>query len=448
MSKTKKHILRLLALALAVLMPVITASLSFASAEDAGSGQTKQSKYEKMDINALTGHGAEPEDMSVTAGATYQEKAWYEYVTYSDHAVSSYRIDDDHRLLFYDPYTYTDSMIMDVQFDASTTEFDTMSSYTISHTISKSIDACISSTDTSTNAIQTSGRDKSGSTITNTGDTKTIYNHSIDTPTYGTVVETVKKDWKEYRYETTAEQDTSQTSGGGKADNLGNTLLRSVGGFLSGGVAGALSGAVGGLLTNPLSFSAETSTSHSKTVTDNASIVLDKETKTTTYSPDYKTSTVFVGDDTVEYNTESVTEGWSELSARVTKTIGSSTTTSNSWSESESTTVSKTYAATHFASDGVTPLPWAIVHYSVQMPMKCCLQIKDSGEWITISTVYSLLTTVQGTCRAWMQNGQTYYEDWGSGEPVVSTDFWGQFMTKEMLFETYKDKLYPAGGEN
>ena len=168
----------------------------------------------------------------------------------------------------------------------------------------------------------------------------------------------------------------------------------------------------------------------------------------TTYSDDYKTSTKTTGYDDVEYNNTSETTGWTELSDRITKTLGSSISTSSSWSETESTTVSKTYAATHFASDGITPLPWAIVHYQVQMPMKVSMQVKYSGEWITVSTVYCLLTTVQGTCRAWMQQGQVYYEDWGNGEPVVATDFWSQFTTKENLIKAYNDKLYPVGGEN
>ena len=81
------------------------------------------------------------------------------------------------------------------------------------------------------------------------------------------------------------------------------------------------------------------------------------------------------------------------------------------------------------------------------MPMKCCLQTKYSGEWVTVATVFCLLTTVQGTCRAWMQNGQVYYEDWGNGEPVVATDFWSQFMTKDQLVQAYQNKLYPVGGE-
>jgi hypothetical protein len=136
------------------------------------------------------------------------------------------------------------------------------------------------------------------------------------------------------------------------------------------------------------------------------------------------------------------------LSDRITKAVGSARSTSVSWSESESTTVTKTYVATHFAADGVTPLPWAIVHYEVQMPMKCCMQYKYEGEWVTVATTYCMLTTIKGTCRTWMENGQAYYEDWGSGEPVVATDFWSQFMTKDQLMTAYQNKLYPVGGED
>lgn len=442
----KKNLLRFIAFVVAILMPITTAQFVFA--EDKGGGESLEfvksaQSYESPDINNLTGHGKEPEDLSVSADATYQEKAWYEYVTYSDKAVASYKLNDDHRLLFYDPYTYTNAMIMDVEFDATTTTFDTMSSYTISHTNSKTMDACISSTNTNTNAIQTSGRDVTHTDVKNSGATKTIYNHSIENKTQGKVTDTTSYGYKEYRYTTDSVTDGSSTSGGGGTKNLMGTIMNVATGALTGGVVGGLVG-----LASGLEVSAEHSSSHSQTTNHNAAIVQDNVTKDTIYSPDYKTSTKYVGDDTVEYNTNSTTDGWTELSARVTKTIGSSTSTSNSWSETESTTVTKTYAATHFASDGVTPLPWAIVHYKVQMPMKCCLQVKYSGEWVTISTVYCLLTTVQGTCRTWMQNGQAYYEDWGNGEPVVATDFWSQFMTRENLIKAYSDKLYPTGGED
>lgn len=423
--KKKKRIVRVIAIVLAVLTPIFTASAFAAFGEeetekDADTVFTE--KYAKPDINELTGQGEEPEELSVSAGATYQEKAWYEYVTYSDHAVCSYRLNDDYRILFYDPYTYTNAMVMDVKFDATTTEFDTMSSYTVSNTTSKTISNAVESTYTNTSATQTSGRDVTHSDVKNSGDTKTQYNHSLIDRTTGT-----KTDSTEYSYK---EKDTFDWS-------LTESLTTGSATEIS-----AASDSIGVKETISIDGSFG-SNQHwgSQWVTDTA-------TNKTEYSSDYSTSTNYEGEDTVTYNTTSVTDGWTELSARVTKTIGSSSSTSTSWSENEGTTVTKTYEATHFASDGVTPLPWAIVHYSVQMPMKCCLQVKYSGEWVTISTVYCLLTTIKGTCRAWLQNGQTYYEDWGSGEPVVATDFWSQFMTKDQLMNAYTNKLYPTGGDD
>lgn len=414
---TKKWIIRIATIAVAILMPVLTVTAVFAETDVAA--QSKESKYTSPDINDLTGMGQEPEELSVSAGAEYMEKAWYEYVIYSDKAVSSYRLDDDTRLLFYDPYTYTNSMVMEVNFDAATTEFDTMSSYTISKTTTQTMTACVSSTETSTSATQTSGKDVTHTDVENGGSTKTTYNHNVTNATVGKVTEDTEYFYKGIEYETSSVTDSltveSQSAIGG-TDVFVETIV----------VSG----------TNETTTNSE------------MEWVTDKESNTTTYSDDYKTTTTYSGDSTVEDSTTSSTDGWTQLSARVTKTLGSSKSTSNSWSESESTTVTKTYAATHFASDGVTPLPWAIAHYEVQMPMKVCMQVKHSGEWVTLSTVYCMLTTVKGTCRAWMQNGQVYYEDWGSGEPVVATDFWGQFMTKEQLMNAYTNKLYPVGGED
>ena len=415
----KKIVIKLFACALAIAMPMTTAMFAFAQTDSSGTeAYSSDIEYESPDINKLTGMGEEPEDLSVSAGAKYQKKAWYEYVTYSDKAVASYRMNDEYRLLFYDPYTYTNAMIMDVQFDATTTEFDTMSSYTISKTTSKTITACIESTETYTNATQTSGRDVTHTDVANGGETKTTYNHTENTATSGKVTEK-----EEYFYET---KDSVELSISETLDIHTTTGTSDVG-------LPQVSVDVGSLTTAQDTFKQEW--------------VTDYVTHDTIYSPDYKTTTTYSGDAKVEDNTTSTTDGWTELSARVTKTLGSSRSTSNSWSEEESVTTTKTYAATHFSSDGVTPLPWAIVHYEVQMPLKCVLQIKHSGEWVSISEVYCMLTTVKGTCRAWIQNGQVYYEDWGSGEPVVASDFWAQFLTKEQLMNAYTNKLYPVGGE-
>lgn len=437
----KRKLIKAVAVILAVLMPVLTASVALAqdvepNSSDSGlnsdsglSTKAKVSKYDKLDINELTGHGKEPEDISVSAGATYQEKAWYEYVTYSDHAVSSYRLNDDSRILFYDPYTYSNAMVMDVDFDPNTTSFDTMSSYSVSHTNSKSIEAAVSSTDTHTSATQTSGLDLTGSNVETKGKSKTTYNHRVENTTSGKVTEKDTYHYKNENYDTSSymwnlkeESATGiETSTDGRLQMLGVKV--------------------------DLSETLTIGSSQNWTTNHNTAILQDYVEHETKYSPDYKTTTSTLGNDEIENESSSSTEGWTQLSARVTKTIGSSVSTTNSWSETESTTISKTYAATHFASDGVTPLPWAIVHYKVQMPMKTCLQVKYSGEWVTISTVYCLLTTVQGTCRAWMQNGQTYYEDWGNGEPVVETEFWSKFMTVDRLIKAYENKLYPVGGE-
>lgn len=420
----RKKFVRAGAILLAILMPMITGISALADDDEPKDAPPAVGSYESPDINELTGAGKEPEELSVSSGAVYQEKAWYEYVTYSDHAVSSYRVNDISRMLFYDPYTYTNSMIMDVEFDTNATEFDTMSSYSVSHTTKKTIEACVSSTDTSTDAVQSSGRDIYHEEVENSGTKTTTYNHSITDQTTGTV-----KQYTDYQYK------LLKTNSSSTETTLSDTTGLSTS-----------AGANGPVPTAEVTVSGSVEMGRTDTYASDEAWHTDRETQTTEYSPGYKTSTDYTGTDTVEDNTESKTDGWTELSARVTKTIGSSIASSRGWSEEESTTVTKTYAATHFASDGVTPLPWAIVHYQVQMPMKCCLQIKSSGEWSTISTVYCLLTTVQGTCRAWMENGQTYYEDWGNGEPVVAADFWSHFLTKKRLIELYSNKLYPVGG--
>lgn len=424
MNRQRNRIVRVLAVLLSAIMCSLVAFNSFA--ENTETPEEKVSKYEKMDINYLTGQGQEPEELSVSAVTTYQEKAWYEYVTYSEHAVCSYRLSDDARLLFYDPYTYSNSMIMDVNFDATTTEFDTMSEYSVSSFSSKTIENAANSTYTNSSSTQTSGRDITYSNVDNEGELVTTYNHKITDYTTGQ-----KSDVTDYEYKAyDTYEDSFETT-----DTIGATI-------------GAKTGIEGIKEILEATVEDTVSTSISEKESFGIQWETDKVTNKTIYSSDYSTSTEYSGDDTVEYNSNSVTDGWTQLAARVTKSLGSSSSTSTSWAETEGTTITRTYAATHFASDGVTPLPWAIVHYSVKMPLKCCYQYKVNGEWLTITTVYCLLTTVHGTCRAWMQNSQVYYEDWGNGEPVTATDFWSQFMTKSQLINAYNNKLYPVGGEN
>ena len=394
---TKKRSVMLIALVLALLMPVITVFATVANAEATGTPATTSTKYESPDINALMGAGEEPEDISVSAKTHYQTKMWYEYIQYSDHAVASYRESDDSRLVFYDPYTYTNAMVMDVP-SKEEIEFSTMSSYSFSYTTSKTLSSNLSSTYTSSEAIQSSGTDETGSEVKNTGTTKTTFNHKTHSTDRGAVV----------------------------GENRSTHEL-----FESDTELGQKGGLIGIVASETIKIGIDTTQQHNRT----------------TYE-DHGTDTDYEGEDTVEYDTTSNTTGWTRLSDRVTRSTGSSKSTSTTWSETEGTTVTKNFAATHFADDGVTPLPWAVVKYQVKMPVKCCLQIKVEGEWVTVSTVYCMLTTVQGTCRAWLQNGELYYEDWGNGRPVVATDFWSGYLSEDALIAAYANKLYPKGGGN
>ena len=69
---TKKGAVRIAAIVLAVMMPITSATLAFGAPgeAEAKSGFSAETKYANPDINALTGHGEEPEDLSVSAAAT------------------------------------------------------------------------------------------------------------------------------------------------------------------------------------------------------------------------------------------------------------------------------------------------------------------------------------------------------------------------------------------
>lgn len=77
------------------------------------------------------------------------------------------------------------------------------------------------------------------------------------------------------------------------------------------------------------------------------------------------------------------------------------------------------------------------------MPMYFQAEYLVDGEWIYGEGNYCTINTIQGTCRAWLENNVAYYEHWGTGQPVTWDEFWGQFFTEESLIAAYKNKLYP-----
>ena len=137
---------------------------------------TKETKYE-IPTSMFLPDMVKAEELSVTS----EQRIWKKHGTNTLPSENrrSYKLDDNSRLVFYDPYTYTNSLIMETEMDANTTEFDTMSSYTVSYMNSKTIEACVSSTSTKNTAVETAERDETYSFVQNGGTTETAYNHSI-----------------------------------------------------------------------------------------------------------------------------------------------------------------------------------------------------------------------------------------------------------------------------
>ena len=132
----------------------------------------------------------------------------------------------------------------------------------------------------------------------------------------------------------------------------------------------------------------------------------------------------------------------STIADRLAKATGSSVNSDITISTDNSTTVTKTYDAGYFNDRGA-PLQWKIIKYTVKMPMRYRIEYLVDGEWVFWEHNYCILNTIQGTCRAWLENNVAYYEHWGTGEPVTWDEFWCQFFTEESLIAAYKNKLYP-----
>lgn len=377
--KAKKKLCQVLALCLAISLSmgmIVVAAVG--SSATSNNSLTKQAleqtygKYPKIDINSITGEGENPPEISGAASALGKEKAWYEYITYSSQAVASIRVDDDRRLLFYDPFDYSNAMIMDVTGEEN--DWSSANSLEISYTTGNSISEGKESTSESSTSVEVAeGKDVDFS-----------YSKGMSLAT--------TKGW-------------SQSWSNSNTITLGtNTTL---------GVEAGVPGA-----SSKFEFSASASYSNesSHSVSEDNS---------------------FTSEDSL-----SETHGWTEVANRVTKATGSASSTNTNWSTEDSKTVTQVYNAAYFNAAG-SPLQWKVVQYTVYMPMKYELQCRIDGEWVTTDYAYCMLTTMQGTCRAYMKNTQAYIEHWGTGEAVLWDDFWDGFFTEESLLEAYKNKLYP-----
>lgn len=379
---------------LALILLVSLIFTAFAASPD--DGEASESKYENIPVNETTGEGGNPPELAADAAAVYFSKEWYEYLRYSEEPISSCRVDDTMRIIFYDPYEYGSSMVMEVTYDDS--GWSTANTTSISHTFSNTFSYGKSTGSTWTSARQVQeGTDESGS---NTHTESSSSSKSSSTSTSDSVRESTL---------TGGTVTTGSSQAVGSDTQIGPGLL-----------APGITETIKVNLT--LSSQGSVTNNHTKE---------SSHVESTDHTENLS-----------ESKGDSETTGWSRVADRVTTTTGSSSSTNTNWSATESTTITKTYNAAYFNASGA-PLPWTIAYYEVKMPMKYALQVLVNGEWSSVEVGYCLLTTVEGACRAWRDNSVTYYEHWGNGEPVADTDFWGQFFTKEGLIEAYQSKLYP-----
>lgn len=394
MKKAKKKIPSVIALSLVVatLMVMTSGIASAAGVSVLTATPAGQSIHGKINMSEITGEIAEPPQLTSAASAVAKEKEWYEYIYYSPEPVGQYYLSENTRMSFYDPYDYEDALIMEV--DDTITDWSSMNSLQVSYTTGNSLtDTKGESTDTTTslqvavgNDVSTSESEDSTVTTEVEGRVET-YNHS-----------------KQEEY--TDQHDYWGLNESAQTNMQGGITIAKV----------EISATVGAEQNWGWDRHGEVNTHQNGWTEDN----------TTT------TATTTGGD----------TKVTSTIADRVTTATGSTVSSDISLSANNSTTITKTYDAAYFNASG-SPLQWKIIQYTVKMPMKYQIEYLVDGEWIFGDYSYCLLNTIQGTCRAWLQNSVAYYEHWGDGSPVTWNEFWSQFFTEESLVQAYQNKLYP-----
>jgi len=392
--------------AVALIITMISAGVAVAIAapsdafDDFGN-KSEASKYAKPDFSTITGEGSNPPELRGDASALGMEKQWYEYIAYSTTPVGQVNLSSTQRVIYYDPYDYNSCLVMRVKGDIS----DWSTANEVSFTY-ETVESHVIRTDTTTEAFTTIGED----TINGGGNTRT------NDQTFETTTGWIK--------ETGTETQTGKISEEGWDYGSEDKFSLAV----TGGTSGSELTAGFTLLATDTWEKNNTTLHHKNEQKYNLTNAID--TKQT-----YNLTTQKGGEVTTDETTWSVAK-------KFEKTTGVSTTNGDDWSTSEGRSVTTTYLAQYFNEEG-SPLSWKIVQYAVFMPLRYDLQTKVGSEWLTVYSGYSLITPIQGTCRAYMRNNVSYIEDWGTGLPVTWDDFWGNFFTVESLTTAYNSKLYP-----
>lgn len=382
-----------------------------------------ESKYKKIAINDVIGLGATPAELTSDASSYAVEKEWYEYIAYSKYPVGVLPINgkSDQRILFYDPYNYSEAMIMEVNNDVSAQQagFSTANSIQTSYTRESSYSYSQSSEITKEMSVQEPAVDYS-ETKGEVNSTATNVNRSM-----GTVA------GLSGGISSTMGSSVSNTFGISNTTGLSNTTGFQV--EAGGGAAGAL-GIPKATVSNDTSISNDTTISNDITVGVETSISVSLGTSLEA------SMEVTNGFESAMSNSSERTKNI--IAARITSATGVSNAYTKGWTSSESYTVTTTYEAAYFQENG-NPYSWKVMAYDVKMPLKADIQYYVNGEWVTVDSDYFILTTLHGTCRSWIENSVVYFEHWGTGEKVTYNEFWKQFFTKESLQRAYETKLYP-----
>lgn len=400
MQEKKKHFSAVIALSLALSILAVSTSAAVSAGNDALAKKPEtQSVHNNVDITAITGEVVEPPMLTSAASSVAKEKQWYEYVYYSEEPVAYYYVSDTTRLAFYDPYDYSSSLIMEV--DDSITDWSSNNSMQVSYTTGNSL------TDTSgksTDTVTTTQFGYEDTTETTTGEstvTTKVNNQTDSYNTSKTVSTTEDNSWH-----------FGRNTSAGMEGSLGCNIAKAT---VSESLTETKSWVVG-------------------EVKNTTEVVSTDGSGRTGYTKSNNTTTVTTGPQTTTIT--------NRIADRTSQATGYASNSSVSLSTDNSTTITKTYDAGYFNASGA-PLQWKIVKYTVKMPMYYQVEYLIDGEWIFGDSNYCTINTIQGTCRAWLQNNVAYYEHWGTGEPVTWDEFWSQFFTEEKLIEAYKNKLYP-----
>lgn len=409
-SKLQKRVLSV-TIALAILVTSLSAGLSYAVASGSPDPTPPnrevgtESTYDKVDISKLTGEGMNPPELTGSASALGREKEWYEYLIYSQNPVGVYSVNATQRVLFFDPYDYSNALLMSIQGSDGgvLSNFVTANELAFSYTEESTMHMSYSTgTETSTSIEHEISNEQSHS--------------STDSKSKQTTEGWVKVHQEGKETEVGLEVETGYSWGssasvaattGFETGIPGNTASGSVTATIGAETRAFINGKVTGLISN-------------------SEVEIEEKN----------------GEKTISDGKETTIGGAETITDKLSRTTGSSQSQSQGWSTSNSTSITTTYNATYFNALG-SPLPWRLVNYAVFMPMQYKLQYLVEGDWVTVYTDYCLLTTMQGVCRNWMNNNVSYIEHWGTGEPVVWTEFWSGFFTPSGLKAAYANKLYP-----